>query len=46
MLKLLRRLKVLHPATGIMVTLMGAASSNYYVGFTGLGILVLCLTRK
>jgi hypothetical protein len=46
MIRLLKRLKLLHPLTGIIVVGCGAAVYNNYILGIGLGIILICLTVK
>jgi hypothetical protein len=46
MIALLKRLKVLHPLTGILLMLMGALTPNGWLLAIGIGIFILCVLKK
>lgn len=45
MFKWLKRCKVLHPLTGLLTVLVGAASYNGVIICFGVGVLILCLIK-
>ncbi len=46
MLALLKRFKVLHPLTGVLMIVAGAVTPNGWILAIGIGIFVLCMIKK